>query len=27
VFHLVSPGITLYKKGDFRELSGHVVEK
>jgi hypothetical protein len=27
VFHLVSPGVTLYKKGDFRELSGHVVEK
>ncbi len=27
VFHLVSPDITLYKKGDFRELSGHVVEK
>ena len=27
VFHLVSPGITLYKTGDFRELSGHVVEK
>ena len=27
VFHLVSPGVTLYKKDDFRELSGHVVEK
>jgi len=27
VFHLVSPGVTLYKIGDFRELSGHVVEK
>lgn len=27
VFHLVSPGVTLYKKNDFRELSGHVVEK
>ncbi|WP_405324011.1 GntR family transcriptional regulator [Fibrobacter sp.] len=27
VFHLISPGITLYKKDDFRELSGHVVEK
>lgn len=27
VFHLVSPGVTLYKTGDFRELSGHVVEK
>ena len=27
VFHLVSPGVTLYKKDDFRELSGRVVEK
>ncbi|WP_298768543.1 GntR family transcriptional regulator [uncultured Fibrobacter sp.] len=27
VFHLISPGVTLYKKDDFRELSGHVVEK
>ena len=27
VYHLVSPGITLYGKEDFRELSGHVVEK
>ena len=27
IFHLVSPGITLYKKDDFRELSGRVVEK
>ena len=27
VFHLVSPGITLYEKDDFRELSGRVVEK
>ena len=27
VYHLVSPGITLYGKDDFRELSGHVVEK
>ena len=27
VFHLVSPGVTLYKTNDFRELSGHVVEK
>jgi len=27
VFHLVSPGVTLYRKDDFRELSGHVVEK
>ena len=27
VFHIVSPGVTLYKKDDFRELSGNVVEK
>ena len=27
VFHLVSPGVTLYKNDDFRELSGRVVEK
>ena len=27
VYHLVSPGVTLYKTNDFRELSGHVVEK
>lgn len=27
VFHIVSPGVTLYKKDDFRELSGSVVEK
>lgn len=27
IFHLVSPSITLYKKDDFRELSGRVVEK
>ena len=27
VFHLISPSVTLYKKDDFRELSGHVVEK
>ena len=27
IFHLVSPGITLYKNDDFRELSGRVVEK
>jgi len=27
VFHIVSPGVTLYAKDDFRELSGRVVEK
>lgn len=27
VYHLVSPGVTLYKTNDFRELSGRVVEK
>ncbi len=27
VYHLISPGVTLYKTNDFRELSGHVVEK
>ena len=27
VFHIVSPGVTLYKKDDFRELSGNVGEK
>ena len=27
VFHLISPGVTLYKKGDFREVSGYIVEK
>ena len=27
VFHLISPSVTLYKKGDFRELSGYIVEK
>lgn len=27
VFHLISPGVTLYNKGDFRELSGYIVEK
>ena len=27
VFHIVSPGVTLYAKDDFRELSGSVVEK
>lgn len=27
VFHLVSPGVTLSKKNDFREFSGHVAEK
>ena len=27
VYHLISPGITLYKANDFRELSGRVVEK
>lgn len=27
LYHLVSPGVTLFQKKDFRELSGHVVEK
>ena len=27
VFHIVSPGVTLYARDDFRELSGRVVEK
>lgn len=27
VYHLISPGVTLYKSNDFRELSGRVVEK
>ena len=27
VFHLISPGVSLYKKGDFREVSGYIVEK
>ena len=27
VFHIVSPGVTLYAREDFRELSGRVVEK
>lgn len=27
LFHLISPGVTLYSKGDFRELSGKVVLK
>lgn len=27
VYHLISPGVTLYKNNEFRELSGRVVEK
>ncbi|MCK9181462.1 MAG: GntR family transcriptional regulator [Fibrobacteraceae bacterium] len=27
LYHIVSPGVTLYNKGDFRELSGKVIIK